>query len=337
MKTAAAKCHPPQAMRRQLLLAGSAAAVLGLPRWAQAQAWTPTKPIRLVVPFAPGGSSEIVARAVAAELGPALGGSMFVENKPGGAGTIAMVDVKNAAPDGHTLILGHIGTLAVNPFAMARQPYNVNTDFSPITLLAKVPNALAVSASLPVKNLAEFLALARSKPGQINYGSAGNGSAGHLVMEYFKMVSNTFLIHIPYRGTGPMLQDVLAGRVEATFNGFPPLVPHIKAGKLRALAVGTHKRLQSQPDVPTLHESGFKDFESSQWYGLMGPAKMPPAILQRISEQTNKVLASSAVLQRLQQDDATAGGGSPADFTKFITGEQNRWKVVVARAKIVVE
>ncbi len=327
-----------QTTRRKLLLAGSAAAAtLGLPRWAHAQAWTPSKPIRLVVPFAPGGSSEIVARAVAAELGPALGGSMFVENKPGGAGTIAMVDVKNAPPDGHTLVLGHIGTLAVNPFAMARQPYNVNADFSPITLLARVPNALAVNASLPVKNLAEFLALARSKPGQINYGSAGNGSAGHLVMEYFKMVSNTFLIHIPYRGTGPMLQDVLAGRVEATFNGFPPLSAHIKAGKLRALAVGTSKRLQSQPDVPTLQESGFKDFESSQWYGLMGPAKMPPAILQRISEQTIKVLASSAVLQRLQADDATAGGGSPADFAKFITAEQNRWKVVVARAKIVVE
>jgi tripartite-type tricarboxylate transporter receptor subunit TctC len=320
----------------QVVGAALGAASLGLPGMARA-AWNPVKPIRLVVPFAPGGSSEIVARAVAAELTTALGQSVFVENKPGGAGTIAMTDVKNSAPDGHTLILGHIGTLAVNPFAMDRQPYDVNKDFTPLTLLARVPNALAVHPSLPVKDMKEFIAYVRSKPGQVNYGSAGNGSAGHLVMEYFKMVSNTFLIHIPYRGTGPMLQDVLAGRVECTFNGLPPLSPHIKAGKLRPLAIGTARRLTSQPDVPTVAELGFKDFESSQWYGLMGPAGMPADVVGRLSAETNKVLRSSGVLQRLAQDDATAGGGTPAEFTAFIRKEQDRWKQVVARAKIKVE
>lgn len=325
-------------MKRRDLLAhtGAAAAVLALPSLGHA-AWNPSKPIRFVVPFAPGGSSEIVARAVAAELTTALGQSVFVENKPGGAGTIAMTDVKNAPPDGHTLILGHIGTLAVNPFAMERQPYDVNKDFTPLVLLARVPNALAVHPSLPVKDMKDFIAYVRSKPGQVNYGSAGNGSAGHLVMEYFKMVSNTFLIHIPYRGTGPMLQDVLAGRVECTFNGLPPLSAHIKAGKLRPLAIGTAKRLPSQPDVPTVAELGFKDFESSQWYGMMGPANMPPDVSARLVAETNKVLRSSAVLQRLSQDDATAGGGTGAEFTSFIRKEQDRWKQVVARAKIKVE
>lgn len=325
-------------MKRRHLLAhtSAAAAALALPSLGHAS-WNPSKPIRFVVPFAPGGSSEIVARAVAAELTTALGQSVFVENKPGGAGTIAMTDVKNAAPDGHTLILGHIGTLAVNPFAMERQPYDVNKDFTPLVLLARVPNALAVHPSLPVKDMKDFVAYVRGKPGQVNYGSAGNGSAGHLVMEYFKMVSSTFLIHIPYRGTGPMLQDVLAGRVECTFNGLPPLSAHIKAGKLRPLAIGTAKRLPSQPDVPTVAELGYKDFESSQWYGLMGPANMPPEVSARLVAETNKVLRSSGVLQRLSQDDATAGGGSAADFTAFIRKEQDRWKQVVARAKIKVE
>ncbi|HQD82103.1 MAG TPA: tripartite tricarboxylate transporter substrate binding protein, partial [Quisquiliibacterium sp.] len=212
----------------------------------------PSRPIRIVVPFAPGGSSEIVARSVAAEMSKTIGANVIVENKPGGAGTIAMSEVAKAAPDGHTLILGHVGTLAVNPYAMSRQPYDVNRDFVPVVLLARVPNIFVVHASVPANNLKEFVALAKAKPGALNYGSAGNGSAGHLAMEYLKLVTGTHIVHIPYRGTGPQLQDLLAGRTEASSAGTPPLLPHVRDGRLKAIAVGMSERIAALPDVGTV-------------------------------------------------------------------------------------
>lgn len=213
--------------RRDVLQAG-VAALAALPLAARAQAAWPSKPVRLVVPFAPGGSSEIVARAVAAEMAKTLGQNVFVENKPGAAGNIAMQEVANST-DEHTIILGHIGTLAVNPYIFPKLPYDANRGFAPITLVSKVPSLYVVHPDLPVKNIKEFVALAKAKPGQLNYGSAGNGSAGHLAMEYLKMVSNTFMLHVPYRGTGPMLTDLMAGRPcdpgARSRNGPPPPTP----------------------------------------------------------------------------------------------------------------
>jgi len=294
----------------------------------------PSRPIRIVVPFAPGGSSEIVARSVAAEMSKTIGANVIVENKPGGAGTIAMSEVAKAAPDGHTLILGHVGTLAVNPYAMSRQPYDVNRDFVPVVLLARVPNIFVVHASVPANNLKEFVALAKAKPGALNYGSAGNGSAGHLAMEYLKLVTGTHIVHIPYRGTGPQLQDLLAGRTEASSAGTPPLLPHVRDGRLKAIAVGMSERIAALPDVGTVAEQGYPGFETSQWYGLVAPAGTPPEVVQKIAQHATQALRSGPITARFANDNALGAGGTPADFARFIQKEQERWSRVVRQADI---
>jgi tripartite-type tricarboxylate transporter receptor subunit TctC len=297
----------------------------------------PTKPIRLVVPFAPGGSSEIIARSVAAEMSKSLGQTVFVENKPGGAGTIAMLDVKSAGADGYTMILGHVGVLAVNPYAMARHPYDVNKDFMPVVLLARVPSVFVVNASVPANNLADWVRLAKSKPGQLNYSSAGNGSSGHLTFEYLKMVTDTYVVHIPYRGTGPQLTDLLAGRVEAASIGGPAVIQHIRSGKLKAIAVGSAERSAAMPDVKTVAEQGYPGFETSQWYGLLVPAGTPRAIVDRLAAEATKALKASSVTERFAADSATGIGGTPEQFASFIAAEQKRWRDVVKRANITID
>jgi len=293
----------------------------------------PHKPLRLVVPFASGGSSEIVARAVAQEMGRGLGQNVFVENKPGAAGNIAMQEVAHSS-DGHTLVLGHIGTLAVNPFIFSRLPYDPIKDFAPITLVSKVPSLYVVRPDLPVRNLREWVDLARAQPGRLNYGSAGNGSAGHLAFEYLKMVSETFVVHVPYRGTGPMLTDLMAGRLEAAAVGAPALLQFIKAGRLRCIATGTSTRLPQLPDVPTVAEQGFKGFEMTQWYGLLAPSTWPQAHLQRLETEAVKAAQGKAVADKLSQDTALVVGHTGREFAAFIASEQARWKPVIARAQI---
>jgi len=322
--------------RRQLLTSAGAAALATSPFMsAHAQAW-PAKPLRLVVPFAPGGSSEIVARAVAAEMAKTIGQNVFVENKPGAAGNIAMQEVANST-DEHTLVLGHIGTLVVNPFIFSKLPYDAARDFAPITLLAKVPSLYVVHPDLPVKNLKEFVAYAKSKPGQLNYGSAGNGSAGHLAFEYLKMTTETFMLHVPYRGTGPMLTDLMAGRLQAASVGAPALLSFIKAGKLRCIATGTSTRLPQLPDVPTVAEQGFKGFEMTQWYGLMAPSKWPKANLAKLEGEAIKAARGAIVKEKLSNETALAVGGTAAEFDAFIKAELARWKPVIARAQIKPE
>ena len=321
--------------RRDVLQAG-VAALAALPLAARAQAAWPSKPVRLVVPFAPGGSSEIVARAVAAEMAKTLGQNVFVENKPGAAGNIAMQEVANST-DEHTIILGHIGTLAVNPYIFPKLPYDAHRDFAPITLVSKVPSLYVVHPDLPVKNIKEFVALAKAKPGQLNYGSAGNGSAGHLAMEYLKMVSNTFMLHVPYRGTGPMLTDLMAGRLQAASVGAPALLSFIKAGKLRCIGTGTAQRLPQWPDVPTVAEQGFAGFEMTQWYGLLAPRKWSPAHLAKLEAEAVKATRGALVKDKLAQETALAVGNSSAEFAQFIATEQKRWSQVIARAQIKPE
>src|SRR5687767_4928611 len=264
----------------------------------------PIKPIRLVVPFAPGGSSSIVARSVAAEMSKALGQEIYIENKGGGGGNVAMHDVARADPDGYTLIIGHVGSLAMTPFITPNLGYDVNRDFAPVSLLAKVPNIFVVHADVPAKDLRELVAFAKSRPGQLYYGSAGNGSAGHLAMEYLKLVSGMELQHVPYKGTGPNLVDLVAGRTHATSAGTPPLMPHVKSGKLRVIAVGTPQRLAALPDIATVAEQGYPGFETSQWYGLNAPAKTPPAIIKRLADEAAKALKSPAVAERFAVDNA---------------------------------
>ncbi len=322
-------------LSRRTVLAGAAgaAAAVALPSVRAQSSW-PSKPIRFLVPFAPGGTSEIVARSVAAELTKQLGQTVYVENKPGGAGVTAMQEAKNAAPDGHTIILTHVGTMAVNPYMLNNQPYDVNKDFVPVTLLAKVPNVFVIHPDVPAKNFREFVAYAKRNPGKLNYGSAGNASAGHLAMEYLKLVTGMFITHIPYRGTGPQLTDLLAGRTQASSAGMPALGAHIRSGKLRAIAVGTQQRIPALPDVPTVEEMGFKGFETSQWYGMHVPAGTPPDIIKRLQEESYKALRSSAVTERFATDNAVGGGGPSADYAAFIAREQKIWSDIVKRAQI---
>jgi tripartite-type tricarboxylate transporter receptor subunit TctC len=266
-----------------------------------------------------------------------LGQQVYVENKPGAAGNIAMAEVAKAEPDGYTLIMGHIGTLAVNPYMFDKLPYDADRDFIAVSLLAIVPSLFVVNASVPAKDLKEFVKLAQASPGKLTYGSAGNGSAGHLAFEYLKLEAKIDVLHIPYRGTGPQLTDLLGGRLDASAAGAPPLLPHIKTGKLRAIAVGTPRRIAALPDVPTVAEQGYPGFETSQWYGLMVPAKTPDAIVKRLADAAAQSAKSPAVLELFAQDNAVAVGSTPAEFASYIRKEQARWKEVVDKAHIRAE
>ena len=320
--------------RRHLLASGAAlagASLLGRSAFA-ADAW-PSKPVRFVVPFAPGGSSEIVARSTAAELSKTLGQNVFVENKPGAAGNIAMQEVARS-DDQHTVILGHIGTLAVNPYIFDKLPYDPNKDFQPISLLAKVPSLYVVHPDLPVKNLQDLVKLAKSQPGKLSYGSAGNGSAGHLAFEYLKMTAGIFMLHVPYKGTGPMMQDLLSGRLDAASVGASALLPFIKAGKVRCIATGSTKRLEQLPDVPTVAEQGFPGFEMTQWYGMLAPKSLAPAHVEKLAAECAKAVKAPDALKRLQGDAAEPIGDTPQQFAQFIAKEQARWQKVLKHAQV---
>ena len=311
----------------------TALALMGSSLGLQAQTF-PTKPLRVVVPQPPGGGFDVVGRLLADRLGKAFGQTAVVENRPG-SGTLVGADlVAKAAPDGHTIIMGHVGSLAVNPYIFPTQPFDVNKDFLPVTLLAKVPNLFCIHPDVPAKDFKEFVAYAKKNPGKLDYGSAGNASAGHLAMEYLKLVTGMFLTHIPYRGTGPQLTDLLAGRTHATSAGLPALLPHIKSGKLRAIAVGTAQRIAALPDVPTVAEMGYKDFETSQWYGILAPAGTPRDIVKRLQEESLKALKSNAVTARFANDGAVGGGGPPEEFAAFIANQQKIWSDIVKRASI---
>jgi tripartite-type tricarboxylate transporter receptor subunit TctC len=297
----------------------------------------PTKPIVLIVPFAPGGSSEVLARMIGQKLTESWKQQVVVENKPGAAGNIAMEAVQRARPDGYTLILGHVGTLAVNPAMFSKLPYDPVNGFIPVAMIASVPNVVTIHPSVPARTLKEFVDLARAKPGTINYGSAGNGSAGHLAMEYLRQVAGIDLTHVPYKGTGPMTTDLLAGQTQATFTGVLPLMPFIKDGKLRALAVGSARRIPSLPDVPTVAESGYPGFETSQWYGILAPAGTPADIVAKLSNEIRRILGTPEVTGRLGADGSVALAMSPQEFAAFIRKEMERWGAVVKKAGIKVD
>jgi tripartite-type tricarboxylate transporter receptor subunit TctC len=266
-------------------------------------------------------------------MGKLLGQSVYVENKPGAAGNVAMAEVARAE-DQHTLILGHIGTLAVNPYIFDKLPYDPGKDFRPISLLSKVPSLYVVRPDLPVKDLKEFIALARARPGSLSYGSAGNGSAGHLAFEYLKMAANLFVLHVPYRGTGPQLTDLMGGRLDAAAVGAPAVLQFIKSGKLRCIATGTSQRLAQLPDVPTVAEQGFAGFEMTQWYGLLAPASLPQAHADKLTAAAARAVKEPAAARLLESEAALGVGSTAAEFAGFIQAEQQRWQPVIARAKI---
>ncbi|CAM3938231.1 Bug family tripartite tricarboxylate transporter substrate binding protein [Bordetella tumulicola] len=302
-----------------------------------AEEWSPQRPVRLLVPYGPGGSSDVIARAMAAEMSRTLGQQVIVENKGGGQGVIATMEAARAEPDGYTLLLGHVGTLAVNPAMMSKLPYDPQRDFAPIALLAKVPMIFAVGKKVPATDLPSFVALAKSKPGVLNYGSAGNGSAGHLAFEMLKTATDIDVMHVPYKGTGAQTTDLLAGNIDAASAGTPGLLPHAQAGNVRIIAVGSTRRLPVLPDVPTVAEQGYPGFESSQWFGLLAPAGTPAPVIARLQKDALIALRSQSVSDRLAHDSSEPVGLGPQEFADFIQAEGSRWGEVVRRANLRTE
>ena len=324
----------PTISRRQSLqlLGGTALGLNALSSSAESE-W-PSKPVRWIVPFATGGTSNIVARSVANELSKQLGVPFLIDNKGGGGGVPSMQEIVRTPADGYTLILGHIGSLAVNPLIYPDSGYDVNKDFAPVTLLAKVPSLFVVHKDVPVKDFNSFVAYVKARPGQLNYASAGNASAGHLAIEALKLATGLFITHIPYRGTGPALNDVLAGRIQIFSAGTPALLQHIRSGSLKCLAVGTQQRISALPEVPTVAEYGYKDFETVQWYGLNVKAGTPVEIIHKLQLECAKALSAPELAARFESESAVTGGGPSVDYARFIQKEQARWKEVVIKGQI---
>ena len=315
----------------------AAALVLGAAVAASAAVQTPaypSKPIRLVVPFTPGGSTDILARAIGQELTRAWSQSVIVDNVPGAGGAIGADKVAKAPADGYTLLMGHIGTLAVNPSLYPKLPYNPLKDFTPVAGVARVPNVLVVHPSVPAKDVRELVALAKAKPGLLNYGSGGNGSAANLATEFLKLQTGTSLVHIPYRGTAPAVTDLMAGQIQLMFTGLPALVAPVKGGQLRALAVSSPQRLEALPGVPTVAESGYPGFEADQWYGVVAPAGTPRDVVASLNAQINQALTAPELKTRLAAEGAIATPTSPEAFGQLIASEITRWKPVIAGGRV---
>ncbi|NLY26540.1 MAG: tripartite tricarboxylate transporter substrate binding protein BugE [Alcaligenaceae bacterium] len=325
--------------RRQLILsfcvAGAAALTPIANAVAQAQDY-PSKPITLIVPFAPGGTTDIVARLVADKLGTQLKQTVVVENKAGAGGSIGSGALVNSAPDGYTLGMATVSTHGINPVLYTNLPYKVPQDFTPITNLAAVPNIMVVHNSVPAKNMQEFLALAKKDPGKYSYASAGNGSVSHMMGELFKTSSGTDILHVPYRGVGPALNDTLAGQVNILFDNLPSSLPHVNSGKLVALAVAAPERSSSLPNVPTFKEVGLEAVNDSSWFGLVGPANLPAPVLEKLSKAAIAVLQDPAVKERLAGLGATPVGNSPAEFKAQIEETIARNARIAKEANITI-
>jgi tripartite-type tricarboxylate transporter receptor subunit TctC len=301
---------------------------------AGAQGAYPARPIRIIVPFTPGGSSDILARAVGQALHEAWRQPVIIENKPGAGGAIGGEAAAKAVADGYTLFMGHIGTLAVNPTLYPKLPYDPVADFAPVALVAVVPNVLVVHPKVPARTVAELVALAKAKPGELSYSTGGTGSAAHLAMEYFKLLSGTDIVHIPYKGAAPAVTDVIGGQVAMTMTGLPPLLQQIRAGKLRALGVASSTRLAQLPEVPTIAESGVAGFEANQWYGIVAPARTPAAIVEQLSAEIRRSLARPELKKHLEAEGALPSNLGPAEFRQLIRAEIDRWAKVIRAARI---
>jgi tripartite-type tricarboxylate transporter receptor subunit TctC len=327
----------PFASRRGLLAAGAALAFGSvLPSSALAQGAWPTKPVRLVVPFAAGGTTDILARAVAQELTKSLGQAFVVDNKPGAGGNIGADLVAKAAPDGYTILMGTVGTQSINKSLYAKMPYDPQKDFQPITLVAGVPNVMVVNAEKAaarhINTVQDFIKYAKANPGKLNMASSGNGTSIHLAGELFKTMTGVYMTHFPFQGSNPALFSLLAGDMDVMFDNLPSAMSHIKSGKLKPLAVTSATRSAALPDVPTVEEAGgpaLKGFEASSWFGLLAPAGTPMDIVNRIQRETAKALATPAMKERLQAQGAIPSGNTPAQFAQLIDREIRKWAPVV--------
>ena len=325
--------------RRTLL-----AAALALPLLASAQVAWPSKPVRIVVPFAAGGTTDILARALAPEFQRAFGQPFIVDNKAGAGGNTGAAEVARAAPDGYTLLMGTVGTHAINPSVYPKMPYDHVKDFAPISLVAGVPNVLVLNPANAQKygidSVPALIRYAKANPGKLNMASSGNGTSIHLSGELFKTLTGTFMLHLPYRGSGPALLDLIGGNMDLMFDNLPSALPQIKAGKLKALAVTSATRSSALPELPTIEEVGgpaLKGYEASSWFGLLAPAGTPADIVNRLQQETAKALASPALKERLVAQGAIPSGMTPAEFTRFIAAETAKWAKVVKAAGAKVD
>ena len=318
--------------RHVLALAGAVA----LPGLALAQGAWPNKPVRIVVPFAPGGTTDILARAVAPELSKAFGQQFIVDNRAGAGGNVGADIVAKAPNDGYTLLMGTVGTHGINRALYAKLPFDPIKDFVPITLVAAVPNVMEMNADkakeMGIKNVADFVKYAKSHPGQLNMASSGSGTSIHLAGELFKSMTGSFMTHIPYKGSGPALLDLVGGNADVMFDNLPSSMAQIKAGKLVALAVTSSKRSAALPDIPTVEEAGgpsLKGYEASSWFGLLAPAGTSPEIVNRIQQEVAKSLGTPAIKEKMLAQGAIPSGNTPAEFTRFIAAEHTKWAKVV--------
>jgi len=325
--------HPT---RRHLLATAALAPLAGVLPPAQAQGGWPTKPVRIVVPFAAGGTTDILARALAPELQRVFGQPFVVDNKPGAGGNTGAAEVAKAGGDGYTLLMGTVGTHAINPSLYPKMPYDAVKDFVPVTLVAGVPNVLVINPAraqaLGVNTVADFVKALKANPGRLNMASSGNGTSIHLAGELFKTMTGTFMVHLPYRGSGPALIDLMAGNVDVMFDNLPSAMPHIKSGRLKALAVTSAQRSGALPELPTVEEAGgavLKGYEASSWFGLLAPAGTPKDVVDRVQQETAKALATPAMKERLLAQGAIPSGMTSAEFVRFIAAETAKWARVV--------
>ena len=312
-------------MRWTVALLGAASV---MPLQASAQAY-PARPIRLIVPFTPGGTTDILARLLGNRLGETLGVQVVIENRGGAAGNIGAELAAKAKPDGYTLFMGHIGTLAVNPALYVKLPYDPVKDFAPISMVALVPSLLVVHPALPAKSVKELIALAKARPGKLSYGSTGTGGTPYLAVEYFKLLAKVDIVEVPYKGAAPLTTDLIAGEIALTITGIPALLPHVKTGRLRALAVSSAQRSRAVPELPTIAEAGLPGYEATAWYGLVAPAGTSRDIIAKLNAEVLAALKHPEVADRLQAEGAEPSGGTPEQFAAFIQAETTRWAKVI--------
>jgi tripartite-type tricarboxylate transporter receptor subunit TctC len=334
-------CHasrPPAARRRTLVLGAGAALWALAPVASFAQAAWPARPVRIVVPFAAGGTTDILARALAPELQKAFGQPFVVENKPGAGGNVGADAVAKSPADGYSLLMGTVGTHGINQSLYPKLPFDPIKDFAPIVLVAGVPNVLvmnpAKAQALAIDSVADLIRYAKANPGKLNMASSGNGTSIHLSGELFKALTGTYLVHFPYRGSGPALMDLIGGNMDLMFDNLPSSLPQIKAGKLKALAVTSAQRSAALPGVPTIAEaappgSKLKDYEASSWFGLLAPVGTPADIVTRIAQESAKALNAPSLKERLLAQGAVPSGLQPSEFAAFIVAETKKWALVV--------
>ena len=321
--------------RRFIRITLAFAGALTLPA-ARSQSSYPNKPIRIIAPVAPGGGVDLVARTMAERLGKVLGASIIVENMAGGGGAIAAVATARAAPDGYTLMLGYVGTHGTNP-AVRKLPYDALKDFTAIGMVGGTPNVLVINSEQSMKDLREFIDYARRNPSRLSYGSSGPGTLTHLAMEQFKLATGIFMVHVPYRGIGPAITDLIGGQTQAMFPGLAAALPHIKGGRLRPLAVTGLQRHRLIAQVPTLQEAGLDGFDGVQWYGIVGPAAMPPALVQRLNDEICKLIVTPELGERLSSEAIEPMPMSPEQFANYIRDDIAKWTKLAKARKIELD